>query len=273
MGPGEGDRRLRLATGITTVVTERGERDGAPPVLLLHSWAASRRSFAALLPLLSRRMRTVAVDLRGHGDADKPPSGYDVGTLAADVVALLDALDVPRAVLVGASSGGYVAQQVAVSAPDRVAGLVLAGAPRDLRGRPPFAAQLEQLGDPVDPAWVRRFLAGFTDLERLPSWYVDLMVDDALRLPAPVWLATLDGLTASPPPTDVGVITAPVLVISGGRDHLLGREQTAALVGAVPGAEWIEYPDAGHLVLEEDPAQLAGDVAAFVAALADEHDR
>jgi pimeloyl-ACP methyl ester carboxylesterase len=41
----------------------------------------------------------------------------------------------------------------------------------------------------------------------------------------------------------------------------------------VPGAEWIEYPDAGHLVLEEDPAQLAGDVAAFVAALADEHDR
>jgi pimeloyl-ACP methyl ester carboxylesterase len=269
MAPGAGDRRLRLATGISTVVTERGEPDGAPPVLLLHSWAASRRSFAALLPLLGPRRRALAADLRGHGDADKPLSGYDVGTLAADAVALLDALEIPRAVLVGASSGGYVAQQVAVSAAGRVAGLVLAGAPRDLRGRPPFTGQLEELGDPVDPGWVRRFLAGLTDLERLPSWYVDLMVDDALRLPAPVWLATLDGLTSSPPPTEVGVITAPVLVISGGRDGLLGREQTAALVAAIPGAEWLEYPDAGHLVLEEDPAQLAADVASFVADLGD----
>src|SRR5215207_2140041 len=195
MGPGEGDRRLRLATGITTVVTERGAPDGEPPVLLLHSWAASRRSFAALLPLLTSRLRAVAADLRGHGDADKPPAGYDVGTLATDVVALLDALGAARAVLVGASSGGYVAQQVAVSAPDRVAGLVLAGAPHDLRGRLPFADELAHISDPVDPAWVRAFTEGFTDLDRLPGWYVDLMVEDALRLPAPLWMATLDGLT------------------------------------------------------------------------------
>ena len=107
---------------------------------------------------------------------------------------------------------------------------------------------------------MRRFLAGLTDLERLPSWYVDLMVDDALRLPAPIWLATLDGLAASTPPTDVGVITAPVLVVSGGRDHLLGHEQTAALVvgrarrrvDRVPGRR---SPGAGG-----GPGPLAGDV-------------
>jgi pimeloyl-ACP methyl ester carboxylesterase len=267
MGLGDGDRRVRLATGITTTVHERGEADDAPPVLLLHSWASSRRSFAALLPLLGPHQHAVAADLRGHGDADKPATGYGLGTLAQDVVALLDALGLPRAVLVGASSGGYVAQQVAISAADRVAGLVLAGTPRDLRGRPPFADEVERLADPVDPAWVRRFLAGFTDLERLPSWYVELMVEDALRLPAEVWAATLAGLNTSPPPTDTGVVTAPTLVISGGRDDLLGRDQTAALVAAIPGAEWIEYPDAGHLVLEEDPATLAADVRSFVATL------
>jgi rifampin ADP-ribosylating transferase len=267
MEVGEGDRRLRLATGITTVVHERGEDHGAPPVLLLHSWASSRRSFAALLPLLGPSVRAVAADLRGHGDADKPPTGYDLGALAGDVVALLDALELPRAVLVGASSGGYVAQQVAIDAGDRVAGLVLAGAPRDLGGRPPFADELERLSDPVDPAWVRRFLAGFTDLDRLPSWYVELMVEDALRLPAGIWLATLDGLNTSPPPTEAGLVTAPTLVVSGGRDDLLGRDQTAALVAAIPGAEWIEYPDAGHLVLEEEPATLAADVRSFVTTL------
>ena len=267
MEPVAGGRRLRLATGITTAVSDRGDPGGTPPVLLLHSWASSRRSFAALLPLLPPSVYTVAVDLRGHGDADKPPDGYGLPTLAADVVAVLDALELPRAVLVGASSGGYIAQQVAVAAPDRLAGLVLAGAPHDLRGRPAFADELARISDPVDPGWARSFTAGFTDLDRLPGWYVDLMVEDALRLPAAIWKATFNGLNTSRPPTEDGVIACPTLVISGARDGLLGRSQTAALVAAIPGAEWIEYPDAGHLILEEQPARLASDIAAFLAEL------
>ena len=263
MGREDRDRRLRLATGIDTAVTEHGPPDGAP-VVLLHGWVGSRRSFAALLPLLPPHVRGVAVDLRGHGDAGKTADGYDLPTLATDVVAVLDVLNVDRAVLVGASSGGYVAQQVAVSAPARVSGLVLAGAPRDLRGRPPFADELARISDPVDPGWARAFTAGFTDLDRLPAWYVDLMVEDALRLPAAVWRASFAGLNGSLPPTAGGVISAPTLVVSGDRDALLARDDTAALVAAVPGAEWIEYTDTGHLVLEEQPARLAADIAAFL---------
>jgi pimeloyl-ACP methyl ester carboxylesterase len=268
MGSGPGGRRLRLANGLVTTVSDDGE--GTPPLLLLHAWAGSRRSFAALSPLLARQTRVVAVDLRGHGDADKPATGYDLPTAASDVVAVLDALEISSAVLVGASSGGYVAQQVAVSAPHRVAGLVLAGAPRDLRGRAPFADEVEGISEPVDPAWVRRFTASFTDLDRLPSWYVDLMVEDGLRLPAAVWKSALQGLTSSAPPTDVGRIRAPALVISGGRDHLLGGDQTADLVAAIPGAQWIEYSETGHLVLEEQPARLAADILAFLADLAEQ---
>ena len=264
--PGSG-RLLHLSTGITTVATEQGDRDREPMVLLLHAWAGSRRSFARLLPLLPSSVHAVAIDLRGHGDADRPPTGYELTTLADDVVATLDALAARRAVLVGASSGGYVAQQVAVTAPDRVAGLVLAGSPRDLRGRPPFADALERMPDPVDPAWVRTFTAGFTDLEGLPPWYVDLMIEDGLRLPAAIWRAAFLGLHQSRPPTDVGTIAAPTLVISGARDGLLGRQQAADLVGAVPGARWLEYTDTGHLVLEERPARLAADTMSFLGAL------
>jgi pimeloyl-ACP methyl ester carboxylesterase len=264
------ERPLHLATGLTTTISEAGAEDGSAPVLLLHGWLGSRRSFSALLPSLARRSLVFAADLRGHGDADKPPAGYDLTSLAADVVAVLDALEIPRAVLVGASSGGYVAQQVAVTSPARVAGLVLAGTPRDLRGRPPFADELDGISDPLDRAWVRTFVGGFTDLDRLPSWYVDLMVDDAVRVPAPIWLASLSGLTASPPPTDTHRIEAPTLVISGGRDGLLGREQTADLVAAIPGAEWIDYPDTGHLVLEEQPGLLVSDVLTFIAGLAEQ---
>ena len=263
----DGGRLLQLSTGITTAVTEQGDPGGEPLVLLLHAWAGSRRSFARLLPLMPPSVHAAAVDLRGHGDADQPPTGYDLATLAGDVVASLDALGIDRAVLVGASSGGYVAQQVAVTHPDRVAGLVLAGSPRDLRGRAPFADELEQMPDPVDPAWVRRFTAGFTDLERLPPWYVELMVEDGLRLPPAIWWATFLGLHRSRPPTELGTISAPTLVISGGQDGVLGREQTIDLVAAIPGARWLEYPDTGHLVLEEQPARLAADAMSFVAGL------
>ena len=263
----DGGRLLHLSTGITTAVTEQGDPSREPLLLLLHAWAGSRRSFARLLPLLPSSLHTAAIDLRGHGDADKPPTGYDLATLARDVVASLDALEVRRAVLVGASSGGYVAQQVAVTEPDRVAGLVLAGSPRDLRGRPPFADALEQMPDPADPIWVRTFTASFTDLARLPPWYVDLMVEDGLRLPTAIWWAAFLGLHESRPPTDLGTISAPTVVISGAQDGLLGRGQAAELVAAVPGARLLEYAHTGHLVLEEQPARLAADTVSFVRAL------
>ena len=60
--------------------------------------------------------------------------------------------------LVRSSSGGYVAQQVAVDNPNRVAGLVLVGSPHSLHGRPAFADEVERLTDPVDPTWVRESL-------------------------------------------------------------------------------------------------------------------
>ncbi len=85
--------------------------------------------------------------------------------------------------LVGSSSGGYVAQQVAVDFPDRVAALVLVGSPRSLRGRPAFADEVERLRDPVDPAWVRESLTWFPLLHDVPDWYVDARVEDGLRLP------------------------------------------------------------------------------------------
>ena len=126
---------LRLRTGITVPCLVQGE-PGAPPILLLHAWAESRRSFDRLVPRLAD-FRVYAPDLRGQGDADKPQDGYSLAEQAGDVAAILDALDVPTASVLGSSSGGYVAQQLAAAYPDRVAALVLVGAPLTLQSRPP----------------------------------------------------------------------------------------------------------------------------------------
>ena len=255
--------RLRLSTGIEIAYLVRGPNQ-AIPVLLLHAWGESHCAFDRLVALLPDTVRLMVIDQRGHGDADVPDTGYSLAHFAGDVEAFMDAQLLSSVILVGVSSGGYVAQQVAVNDPHRVAGLVLIGSPRTLQGRPPFADEVEQLLDPVPESWVRDSLTWFPMFHDVPQAYINDRVRDGARIPAHVWRETLTGLCAATPPTDTGTITAPCLIVWGGRDELLGREQREALASAIPNSKVVTYEDAGHLVLWEQPERLARDLTTFI---------
>jgi pimeloyl-ACP methyl ester carboxylesterase len=261
-----GVQHVGLATGVRLSYTSTG-LSSETPVLLLHAWAESRRSFDRLLGLLPATVHAIAIDQRGHGDADKPPVGYSLESLAEDVEAFMDARGISSAVLLGSSSGGYVAQQVAIRSPKRIAGLVLVGSPRTLRERPSFADDVEHLTDPIDVAWVRKSLTWFPIFHRVPRWYIDDRVQDGVRIPAQVWRESFNGFTAARPPTDVATITAPTLIVWGDRDELLTRDQEKRLVAAIPGSRLVVYEDTGHLVLWEQPEQLAADLTSFIESL------
>jgi len=116
-------RRVGLATGVVLAVHEFGEGE---PVLLLHAWGETHRTFDRLVPLLTRSLHLVVPDQRGVGESAKPADGYGLNDAVDDVIALLDALGLDACWLVGTSSGGYLAQQVAVDHPDLVAKLAAA---------------------------------------------------------------------------------------------------------------------------------------------------
>jgi pimeloyl-ACP methyl ester carboxylesterase len=255
-----------LPSGLTLPYVSVGSSI-ATPVLLLHAWGESRRSFDRLLRLLPHTVRAMAIDQRGHGAADRPKDGYALADFADDVVAFMDAVGVPSAVLLGSSSGGYVAQQVAVTNPSRVTGLVLVGSPRTLRGRPSFADEVDQLSDPMDVAWVRQSLTWFPRFHQVPESYIEDRVQDGARTPAHVWRETFNGLCNAAPPTDTATISAPTLIVWGDRDELLTREQEEDLAGAILGSRLVVYENTGHLVLWEQPERLARDLTAFVASL------
>jgi pimeloyl-ACP methyl ester carboxylesterase len=185
MGVSRSGQAIHLSTGLDVRYVARGDPSGVA-VLLLHAWGESLGSFDRLIPLLSNSIRALAMDQRGHGESSKPADAYSLTDFAGDVTAFLDALGLPSAVLVGSSSGGYVAQQVAITSPERVRGLVLVGAPRSLHGRAPFADEVDRLTDPVNRAWVRDSLTWFPRFHDVPDWYIDARVDDGVQMPARV---------------------------------------------------------------------------------------
>ena len=125
--------KLQLSSGIMMNVAFAGP-DDAPPVILLHGFPESHRTWRALAPLLSDRLRLIMPDQRGFGDSDQPQQvdAYATDTLIADIFALADALGIDRFTLVGHDWGGAVAWAAAIKGDPRVEQLAIVNSPHPL---------------------------------------------------------------------------------------------------------------------------------------------
>ena len=140
--------KVVLTSGLALSVATRGGDGSGPVVVLLPGPTDSWRSYEAVLERLPTAIDAIAVSPRGHGDSDKPATGYRVEDLAGDVPLLLDALGLERAVLAGHSGSCLVARRVALDHPHRVAGLVLEASPTTLRGNVDLRAFVDGVVSP-----------------------------------------------------------------------------------------------------------------------------
>jgi pimeloyl-ACP methyl ester carboxylesterase len=160
-GPGSVSGAPNLAEGFTDTFTSRyvdtGELrlhavigGGGLPLLLIHGWPGSWYYWRLVMPALARDFEVIAVDQRGIGLSDKPEEGYDTGTLANDLVGLMDALGHEQFAVVGVDTGLLIGYALAADHPARVARLAVGEAP--LPGISPAAPLI--LPDPlVDRLW------------------------------------------------------------------------------------------------------------------------
>jgi len=258
--------RVTLASGLKLSYTERG--DGADQcVLLLPGPTDSPRSYLPVLDFLPHEIRAVAASQRGHGDSDKPDSGYAVEDFAADVVPLLDALGIERAVVTGHSGSCLAARRVALDHPDRVSGLILEASPTTLRDNEQLLAFVEtvvsDLDDPITPDFARSFIADTSSVKVAPH-VVDVLVEEVLKVPAHVWRQTFAGLLEYDDTTELSLIEAPTLLIWGDADTLVSRDMQDQLARSIRHAELLVYPEVGHTPRWEDPVRFSGDLVAFV---------
>jgi non-heme chloroperoxidase len=256
---------VALSTGVRLPYVEQGDPAGVP-VLMLHGYTDSWRSFELLLPHLPPRVRAIAVTQRGHGDADRPATGYRPDDFVSDAAAFMDALELPAAVLVGHSGGSYTAQRFAIEHPERTLGIALVGPFRVLYDKPEIHElwqAVAELHDPVDPDFVREFQES-TATQPVPAEFMEAVVAESRKVPARVWQATLKGLLDAEAPAETGTITAPTLILWGDRDSLCTRRDQEALVAAISGARLVALQGTGHAVHWEQPERVAAELAAFV---------
>ena len=257
----------RLSTGLQVHYAEQGDREG-DAIVFLHAYVDSLFSYSRVLPLLSPSHHAFAPDQRGHGDSDKPQCCYTADDYAADVDAFMEALGIEKATLVGDSSGGLIAQRVALDYPHRVSRLVLIGSPTTLVNNEAVMRAGEEmlagLEDPIPREFVREFVSG-TIHHPVPEEFLAGAVSESLKVPARVWRDYYEGVVLTSDDTArLHEIGAPTLILWGEQDPLLPREEQAWRAAAIPNATLRVYPETGHLAHWVRPEWVVRDLEAFL---------
>jgi non-heme chloroperoxidase len=257
---------VSLSTEVTLHYAECGDRKGEA-IVFLHAYTDSWFAFSRVLPLLSPSYHAFAPDERGHGDSDKPECCYTADDFTADVDAFMGAVGIDQATLVGDSSGGMIAQRVALDYPHRVRRLVLMGSPTTLLNNEAVmeaGEKMRALEDPISPEFVRQFHMS-TIHHPVPEEFLSTALSETLKVPARVWRGYMEGVVLTVDDTArLGEIEAPTLILWGERDAILGREEQEWRSGTIPDATLKVYPDTGHAVAFERPEWVVRDLEEFI---------
>ena len=260
-------RTTRLANGVGLSYIDEGEPSG-PLVVLLGGLTDSWRTFELVIPHLRASVRAIAVSARGHGDSDKPESGYRTADFAADVALFLASLELEKAVIVGHSSASFVARRFALDNPTRTAGVVLESSPLTLRGNPTLerlVAALATMSDPLDPKFVSDFVAG--TVKSVDPNFQSEMAAESGRVPLHVWRQAFEALLHDDDTAELPAVGAPTLLIWGDRDSLVPREHQERLASLIRSSRLATYAGVGHTPHWEAPERFAADLVAFVRSL------
>jgi pimeloyl-ACP methyl ester carboxylesterase len=296
-GPGSVSGAPHLPAGFTDTFTSRyvdaaGLRqhvviggDG-PPLLLVHGWPQNWYAWRLLMPALARDFEVIAPDQRGIGLTDKPPGGYDPGTLANDLVALMDALGHQRFAVIGTDTGLPIGYALAADHPDRVERVALAEVPGPPGAvpSPPFFVP-EPLNNRLWHIAVNRLdkvneqlVRGREDIyfgyefaiqagKKLPDdvidYYVGLLSNpDALR-GSFAFYREWDTMMAQNEQRAKRPLTMPVLGIGGAASN--GEQVGSAMKLLANDVQSAVIPGAGHWFAEEAPEQTVAALTAFLA--------
>jgi pimeloyl-ACP methyl ester carboxylesterase len=258
-----------------------------PPLLLIHGWPQTWYAWRMVMPALAWDFRVIAVDQRGIGLTDKPQGGYDTGSQADDMVALMEALGHRRFAVYGTDTGMPIAYALAADHRDRVQRLVVSEAalpgisPAPPLFLPPLLnARLWHIMFNQLPAEVNeRLVKGREDIffgSEFAVWAARPLPDDAVRYYIDIlrsgkhalrgsfgWYRALETTIEQEDQRATRRLTLPVLAIGG--QFGAGETVAATMRLAADHVQGVVIPGSGHWVAEEAPEELLAALNAFLA--------
>ncbi|WP_429500120.1 alpha/beta fold hydrolase [Robbsia andropogonis] len=266
---------LKTRDGIRLYHTDRGT---GKPLVLLHGWSFSGSVFDPVIPALTENARVISVDLRGHGESDKPHHGYRVSRLAADLRELITTLDLREATLLGWSVGGAVIwSYLELFGDERIAKLVLAQqTPRQFAARDWKWAHA-QCFDPVNLAVTMTMMqADVSAFDR--QNIADCVHRAATADERAAWIAQTSRCPIHARValmTDHGqhdwrdfipTISLPTLVLAACKDPVFPAEGVAWVGKHIPGARTVYFENSSHMLFHDEPERFVESVREFLGA-------
>jgi pimeloyl-ACP methyl ester carboxylesterase len=234
----------------------RGETQ--PPLVAIHGAGGTSRHWGHQFVRLSNVAQIFALDLPGHGDSSGA-THRSIEDAAQRVLAFMNVLGMRRAVLMGHSMGGAIAQWVALHEPERVQGLVLVGSGARLRVNPAILEGIRNDWEATTSMLVESSYAPHAAPILLQAATAQLRKSNPDVLHADYTACNEFDIL-----TEVNRIAVPTLVIVGEHDHMTPPKYAEFLVQTLPNAELVVVPQAGHMVMVEQPDQVNAAVRMFV---------
>jgi len=245
------------------------------PLVLISGLGYPAWEWHKMLPYLAQHFKVITFDNRGVGQSDKPAGPYTAALLAADLAGLLDSLGIDKAIILGHSMGGFVAQAFALEYPERLSKLVLCstnfGGPHHV---PISAAAMSVLSD-VSSDPLTRFknglvvstAPGFAEKhpEIIRAWLEWRLANPVNVAGYQAQMAIGLGLLAEAASFEhkLPQISAPTLILFGTHDSVVPPANASLLAKQVVGSQIVIFPDAGHFFPLEIPEVAAQAVIQF----------
>lgn len=249
----------------------RDEGSG-PAVVLVHGFASSLETWAAVTPALRERHRVLSLDMKGFGWSDRPDGDYSPEAQARIVLALMDQRGITRADFVAHSYGASIVLQLALLAPDRVGRIAIYDGWAYSSQLPAFfhVARADGFGEAMFAAWYGervedRLALAFYDRRFVTMDLVD-DVERALRRPGTyaAALAAVRAMHYERLEPRYREIRQPVLLLWGREDRVTPLPVGERLSRDLPGARLVVYPRCGHFPMIEHAAQSTAELARFL---------
>lgn len=235
------------------------DRGSGSPVVFVHGWGGSADAWDLQVLDLAHDYRCITVDLRGHGDSDKPWGDYTYDMFVADLDRLIDDLGLTDVTLVGWSMGGHIALKYAHEHPDKLARVVITGSgPRFWAAEDaPYGTPADQVQGLVDAVRIARTetIAGLyggnfhrTDLTPTKDWFVQI----GWRVPAFVGLTSFQALIDNDLRSALPDVRTPVHVFSGRHDAIWDPRWSEEAHRLLPNSTLTFFENSGHVAFIEN---------------------